>query len=236
MAVPGEPDPLVLLPGSNCSAALWSGLGLPETAIAPVLGEPTLDRQVDRLLDELPERFACAGLSLGGIVAMALVRRAPERVSRLCLLSTNAAAPVDAQRQAWRDLRAGLAGGTSAREIQGRLLGTLLSPEVARSRPDLVETTMAMADEVGEPRLDAQLRLQATRIDERPALARVRCPTLVVAARDDVLCGLERHQEIAAAVPGARLRVVDRCAHLSTLERPDVLGPLLRSWHAGNGE
>ena len=64
----------------NCTAALWTGCGMGD-ALTPMLSEQTLDAQVDRLLDELPPRFVLAGLSLGGIVAMALVRRAPERVS-----------------------------------------------------------------------------------------------------------------------------------------------------------
>ena len=63
----------------------------------PELTEATLDAQVARLLDELPSRFALAGLSLGGIVAMALVRTAPERVSSLILLSTNPYGPTEDQ-------------------------------------------------------------------------------------------------------------------------------------------
>ena len=90
--------PLVLLPGLNCSAALWASLDV-GAAITPILTEPTLDGQVERLLDELPARFALAGLSLGGIVAMALVRRAPERVTRLALLSTTSRPPTGQQRE-----------------------------------------------------------------------------------------------------------------------------------------
>ena len=220
--------PLVLLPGMGCTAALWSRLDLPEEVVAPVLEEPSLDAEVSRLLDLLPDRFALAGLSLGAIVAMALVRRAPDRVSRLCLMSTNPYGPTDAQQEGWAAQREALRTG-SARELQTSLLPLLLSP----ARDDLVPLTLAMADETGEQRYDAQLRLQTTRVDERPGLAQVRCPTLVVAARRDRLCSVERHEEIARLVPGAELVVLEDCAHLSPLERPDELSAHLRRWLAG---
>lgn len=216
---------LVLLPGMGCTAALWSGLTLPADVIIPVLREPTLDEEVARLLDLLPGRFALAGLSLGAIVAMALVRRAPERVSRLCLMSTNPYAPTPAQHATWAAHREALRTG-SARGLQASLLPVLLSP----GREDLVPLTLAMADATGAETYDAQLRLQGTRVDERPGLADVRCPTLVVAARDDRLCSVERHVEIAGLVPGAELVVLEDCAHLSPLERPVALSQHLERW------
>lgn len=79
----------------NCTAAVWSLLDLPDDrpVLSPDLGEATLVAQVDRLLDQLPARFELVGLSLGGIVAMALTRTAPERVASLVLMSTNAYPP-----------------------------------------------------------------------------------------------------------------------------------------------
>jgi len=218
--------PLVLLPGSGCTAALWSRLTLPGDVVTPrALEEPTLDGEVDRLLELLPARFALAGLSLGAIVAMALVRRAPERVSRLCLMSTNPYAPTPAQHEAWAAQREVLRTG-SARELQESLLPVLLSP----GREDLVASTLAMADDLGTDTYAAQLRLQSTRVDERPGLTGVRCPTLVVAARGDRLCPVERHVEIARLVPGAELVVLEDCAHLSPLEQPEALSRQLRRW------
>ncbi len=221
----------MLLPGMGCNADLWSPLtfasGLEVRGL--VLTEPDLDTQVDRLLDELPTRFALGGLSLGAIVAMAVIRRAPERVSRLALLSTNPYAPTPEQRQGWQRLRTRLER-ESAREVQASLVPTLLSPAVVSSRPDLVELTLAMADEVGEVGFDRQLQLQATRVDERPGLRDVRCPTVVIAALDDLLCGLDKHQEIAELVSGARLATIGKCAHLSTLEQPGLVSAALGRW------
>jgi pimeloyl-ACP methyl ester carboxylesterase len=212
----------------NCSALLWAGLNLGPT-VTPLLTEPTLEGQVDRLLDELPRRFALAGLSLGGIVAMALIRTAPERLSQLCLLSTNPYAPTPAQRADWSRQRSRLADGSTARELQAELLPLLLSSQ-ARAREDIVQVTLAMADEVGEHVLDAQLRLQATRIDERPELGRIRCPVLVVAARHDALCSVDRHRETQALIDGSDLVVLPNAGHLSPLELPHDLGLYLQRW------
>ncbi len=221
--------PLVLLPGMGCSAELWSRLELDVTPLTPVLDEPDLDTEVDRLLALLPSRFALAGLSLGAIVAMAVVRRAPERVSRLGLLSTNPYAPTPAQHRLWAEQRELLASG-SARELQASLLPSLLSPDVLSEQTDLVELALGMADDLGAARYVRQLQLQDTRIDERPGLAQVSCPTLVLAARQDRLCGVERHLEIARLVPGAELVVIEDCAHLSPLEQPDRVAAHLNRW------
>lgn len=220
-------EPLVLLPGLNCSAALWSDIDV-GPAIVPILAEPTLDGQVERLLDELPTRFVLGGLSLGGIVAMALVRRAPERVSRLCLMSTTARPPTSRQYAMWARQRAELAAGASARDLQRQLKAALLSPSARADRPELVEVAFAMADDVGAVRLDAQLALQSTRIDERPGLAGVRCPVLIVSGRDDALCSPVRHVEIHQLIPDSELIILEHSGHLVPLEQPAEVSAVVR--------
>jgi pimeloyl-ACP methyl ester carboxylesterase len=224
-----EPVSLVLLPGLNCSPALWATLDV-GPAITPVLTEASLDGQVDRLLDELPPRFALAGLSLGGIVAMALVRRTPERVSRLCLMSTTSRPPTSAQYAMWARQRAALADGATARDLQRELKAALLSPYARAAAPQLVEVALAMADDIGTATLDAQLALQATRVDERPGLTRIGCPTLIISGGEDALCRPERHAEMHALIAGSELVGLDHCGHLAPLEQPAAVTALLRGW------
>lgn len=228
-------EPLVLLPGMGCTAALWSQLEVEMLAshrpvLMPTLDAATLDHQVQDLLDELPPRFCLAGLSLGGIVAMALVRRAPNRVSRLCLMSTNPHAPTEAQRRGWQDLHTTLARGTSTRDLQARLLPTLLSPRLVTSRSDLAELTLTMADDLGEEAYSRQLKLQATRVDERPGLTLVTCPTLIISAAQDQLCSVAKHEEMRQLIKGSELQVIEDCAHLSPLEQPRAVFSHLLRW------
>ena len=143
-------------------------------------------------------------------------------------------APPSSSSLGWRRERDRLANGTTAREIQHDLLPLLLTTETLQSRQDLVDTTLTLADEA-EVDLDAQLALQATRIDERPGLRTVSRPTLVLAAREDRLCSVDRHREIAALVPSAELQILDRTAHLSPVERPDAVAAALSAWITGNG-
>ena len=235
MTVTGpDGEPLVLLPGMNCSARLWSGIDL-GPALTPALTEPDLVQQVGRLLDA-----AAVPDSLWQVCPWAASWRwrwfapPPSASARLCLLSTNPYGPTEQQLLGWRRERDRLANGTTAREIQHDLLPLLLTTETLQSRQDLVDTTLTLADEA-EVDLDAQLALQATRIDERPGLRTVSRPTLVLAAREDRLCSVDRHREIAALVPSAELQILDRTAHLSPVERPDAVAAALSAWITGNG-
>lgn len=188
-----------------------------------------MDAQVERLLDELPPFFALGGLSLGAIVAMALAIRAPSRVAGLCLVSTNAKGPTEVQRKSWRGWIDRLDAGESARELQASIMSALLMPDVVSSRPDLVERTLAMADETGEPMLHAQLCMQSTRTDLRAGLRAVQVPTLVVSGASDKICPPSFHTEIAAEVRGARVVTLEG-GHLLPLERPARFGALVGSW------
>jgi pimeloyl-ACP methyl ester carboxylesterase len=234
--------PLVLLPGMNCSARLWQPVldsaplaGLPAEerprAVRPELRGRSLDDCVDRLLAQLPSRFALAGLSLGAIVALAIAREAPERVTRLALLAVNPRPPRPDQQDAWASQRRELARGGTARALQERLLPVLVSP--GHRTADIDEVVLAMADEVGEASLDDQLAIQQTRCDERPALSRLRVPLLLVAGAEDALVPVERHEEVRDAVPGAHLEVLDGVGHLSTLEAPGDVAAALSAWLAG---
>jgi pimeloyl-ACP methyl ester carboxylesterase len=225
--------PLVLLPGMNCTADLWTGCGV-DDAIAPVLGAQSIDTQVDRLLAALPQRFVLGALSLGAIVAMALVARAPQRVERLCLVSTNAKAPTPEQRASWRSWIDRLDTGQSPRDLQAEILPVLLSP-AASDRPALMERTLAMADATGTTALRAQLQMQSTRVDLRAALRTVTVPTLLVSGAQDAICPPQFHAEIAAELPRARLVTIDG-GHLLPLEQPAAFGALLRTWRAPGPE
>lgn len=228
---------LLMLPGMLCGPALWCAQQEQLSQRAAVRHVPLtvdpLDAQVDALLATAPPRFALLGLSLGGIVAMAVARRAPDRVTRLALLSTNPRPPTDAQRVAWAQCRERVLAGATPRQEQERLLPLLLHERALREQPVTVATVLGMAERISVDELLAQLRLQESRVDERPGLTRLRCPTLVVAAAGDGLVGMAPHEEIASAVPGAVLEVVPDSGHLAPLEAPaKVTHLLLRWWEA----
>lgn len=160
---------------------------------------------------------------------MALCRLAPERVDRLCLMSTNSKAPTDQQRAGWRTWRDRLAAGESPRDLQAGILDSLLSSAAQARDPDLEGRILRMGDDTGAAALDAQLRLQDSRVDESASLARLTMPMLVVSGALDVICPPQFHEDIAAAVPHSRLAAVD-AGHLAPMEQPRDIGRLIAEW------
>jgi pimeloyl-ACP methyl ester carboxylesterase len=225
--------PLLLLPGLLCDAALWRAqvadlADLAECRIADLTRHDSVAAMAEAALADAPPRFALAGLSMGGYVAHEIMRRAPERVERLALLDTSARADSDEQRARRRGLLA-LARRGRFRGGTPRLLPLLVHPARIDDAP-LVETVMGMAERVGR---DGFLRQQTAilgRPDSRPDLPRIACPTLVLCGRQDALTPLEAHEEMAAAIPAARLVVVEECGHLAPLERPAAVSEAMRQW------
>jgi pimeloyl-ACP methyl ester carboxylesterase len=231
-------EPLVLLPAMLTDAGLWrrqrdalAYLGRVEAF--DLVGERSIAAMAGRVLDLAPPSFALAGLSLGGMVAMEVALRAPERVTRLALLDTSASAPTDQQRAFWAEL------GESAREkgvrvtTREQFLDALRTP----GRHDdaaLTEEVLSLAERVGEAGLDDQLAIQGSRVDMRERLRAIRCPTLVVRGELDALCSEEMHEEICGAIPHARYVRVPECGHLATLEQAPAITALLDYWWAGD--
>ncbi|WP_395575874.1 alpha/beta fold hydrolase [Streptomyces sp. BK79] len=221
-APPDGPLPLVAVPGMLCDASLWSDVGFPNGH--PVhhvaLTEPSVGELADSVLAATTGRFVLVGLSLGAIVGFEVLRRAPERVAGLCLVSTNAGAPRPEQYAAWRALDE-LAGDGRFDAVVERTLPGMFARDPAPVR--LAERYRRMARSVGAQAARAQLAAQARRRDAFAALRAARCPTAVVHGTRDALCPPGFHRAIADAVPGARLYEVPDAGHLLPWERADVL-------------
>ncbi|MGE0715681.1 MAG: alpha/beta fold hydrolase [Alphaproteobacteria bacterium] len=228
-------QPLILLPGLLCDAALWRPVidGLADEASA-VVADLTLDDSLaamaGRVLDWAPPTFALAGLSMGGYVAQEIMRRAPGRVTRLALLDTSGRKDTEEQGRRRRGLIE-LASQGKFKGVTPRLLPLLIHTDRLADEA-LVAVVMGMAERVGR---DAFLRQQSAilgRPDGREDLGRVGVPTLVLCGRQDALTPLGVHEEMAGLVPGARLVVVEDSGHLPTLERPEPVLDAMRAWLA----
>jgi pimeloyl-ACP methyl ester carboxylesterase len=113
--------------------------------------------------------------------------------------------------------------------VINKLLPKMLHPSHLGDE-SIVDTFTAMARSVGS---DACVRQQMAimgRIDSRPSLSRIGCPTLVLCGRDDTITPVEVHEEMIAAIPGAHLAIVEECGHLSALEQPERVAAALRFW------
>ncbi|WP_042694942.1 alpha/beta fold hydrolase [Azospirillum sp. B506] len=224
---------LILLPGMPLDAALWDHQvrhlgGVAEPRVVELADCTTIAEMADKVLAQTPDRFAVAGLSMGGYVALEILRRAPERVERLALLDTNAR-PDTAEATATRREAVALARQGRYGQVIRAALPRLIHPE-RLSDDGFVRAVLAQMERVG---IDGYAREQEAiinRMDSRPGLAAIRCPTLVICGRQDILTPPALHEEMADAIPGARLVLIEECGHLSAMEQPQAITALLRDW------
>jgi pimeloyl-ACP methyl ester carboxylesterase len=229
---------LVLLPGLLCDEALWQHQtehlsDLADTWIADLTRDDSVPAMARRVLTEAPERFALAGLSMGGYVAQEIMREAPERVTRLALMDTSAR-PDTAEQAVRRRGLMQLAEQGRFRGVTPRLLPLLIHPRRMLDT-GLTSTVMAMAERVGQDAFLRQQRAILDRIDSRESLRRITCPTLVLCGREDARTPLDLHEEMARLIPGARLVIIEDCGHLAPLEQPEAVTAAMRRW-LGEGE
>ena len=225
--------PIVLVPGMLCTteifasqiAALWP---YGSVTVASTLEGDTIAEMAAAILGAAPPRFALAGISMGGYIELEIMRQAPERVLKLALLDTEARPDTPAQTAQRRALLAQV--NTANFET---LLALALPAIVHPARQDdavLRETNVRMGLAVGIDRWARQAEAVMARIDYRPSLPAISVPTLVLVGDSDTFTPPDRSEEMAAAIPGARLVVVPECGHASTIEQPDAVNRALIEW------
>lgn len=227
-------QPVVFLPGLLLDRRLWQpqieGLGgRIEPWVADLTLDDTMAGMARRVLAEAPhERFALCGLSMGGYVALELMRQAPGRVERLALLDTQAI-PETAEARERRLAQMRLAEGGKLALVVDRLL-TLELYGAQQQDAQLRDLRKTMALSVGKDAFLRQARAIMGRADSRGTLPGIACPTLVLCGEHDLLTPPARHEEIAAAIREATLVKVPGCGHLSTLEKPFEVNRALGAW------
>ncbi|MEX3015456.1 alpha/beta fold hydrolase [Gymnodinialimonas hymeniacidonis] len=226
-------SPLLLLPGMMCDARLFQPQFTAFSATRPVMTAPlsgasTIPELAAHIFGAAPERFALAGLSMGGIVAMEMARQAPERIERIALLDTNPLAePPDraaAREPQIADVRA---GGLR------RVMRDEMKPNYLADGPNqgaILDLCMAMAETLGPAVFESQSRALQIRPDQSDTLRGLNIPALVLCGAEDSLCPLERHTLMRDLLPDATLEVIEGAGHLPTLEQPDATNAALLRW------
>lgn len=226
-------EPLVFLPGMMCDARVFG----PQIAdlstdigvmVAPVGGGERIEEIASSLLDMLPQRVALAGLGLGGVVALELLRRAPDRVTRIALIGTHplAETPVvsAAREPEIVKVRAGQLGAVMAARLEQAGLAEGVQKEIV--------TTLAldMARRQGAEVFVRQSRALQRCKDQQATLRQCKLPALVLCGAQDRLAPPKRHESMAELLPNADLVVLESAGHLPTLEQPDSVTAALREW------
>ncbi len=225
--------PILLVPGLNCSPRLYAPQMGELWRFGPVtVADHTRDDTIAaialRILRVAPERFALIGLSMGGYISWEIMRQAPERVVKLAVLDTGSRADTPEASEA-RRARIGLAEGGRFDEVIETTWPSLVHP-ARLGEAALKQIHVDMCRDVGPEAYVRQQKALMGRPDSRPLLPSIRCPTLVLVGAQDTLTPPALSNEIAAAIPGARLVTVPDCGHLSTIERPEAVTKALVEW------
>lgn len=223
---------LVLIPGLVCDDQVWQHQSkflsdIAEIIIPPVHKNPTMAGLAEEVLATSPETFAVAGFSMGGYVAMEMYRQAPERISRLALLDTTARSDTNLKAEGRVNAIQACEKGKFENVING-MISILLHP--AHQKGPLLEFVPRMAGRVGSEAFVRRHRAMQSRNDSRDLIASCNIPVRAICGRQDAMCSLEEHEEIADLASYGRLSIIEECGHMTILERPHAATALLRDW------
>jgi pimeloyl-ACP methyl ester carboxylesterase len=228
--------PILLVPGLASSARIYAPVIPALWRFGPVMvanhiRDDSMAAIARRVLSEAPPRFALAGHSMGGYIALEIMRQAPGRVLKLALINTQAR-PDTPEATARRR-------GLIERARRGELRAAREEsfPELVHpSRRDDAKIRQ-LVDEQGEDvGAEAYIRQQTAiiaRADSRPTLATITCPTLVLTGDQDNTIPNAFSKEMAEGIAGAKLVILDHCGHLPQPEQPEATVRALVEWLGG---
>lgn len=229
---------LLLIPGLVCDATVWAHQACVLAEFADVqIFEPgardSLAAMAEAALERAPVRFAVAGHSMGGRVALEVLRRAPKRITGIALLDTGSQPLPQGEagdREAagrWRLVNKAHSEGMRA--MAWDWVQNMVHPDRLADRP-LIDAILDMFASKTAEHFEAQIQALLNRPDATPLLSQIRCPTLVLCGREDTWSSYQQHQEMSALIPGSTLVAVPECGHMSTMERPQAVSEALRTW------
>jgi pimeloyl-ACP methyl ester carboxylesterase len=234
--VQGDGPPMLFIHGFPLDRTMWRDLIAPLTGrrrVAPDLRGLGLSDvpesgysmqeyadDMGALLDVLGlEQVAVCGLSMGGYVALEMMRRHKDRVRALILMNTRAE-PDDDEARAGRDEMIQLVQRQGPAALADLLLPKLLAPTSLATTPDVVERVRTMITSSPATGVIGALSAIKQRPDSRPDLGAITVPTLVVAGREDQLIPAESSRFMADRIPDAHLTMIAGAGHLSPMEQP----------------
>jgi pimeloyl-ACP methyl ester carboxylesterase len=229
-----SPPPLLLLPGLLCDAALWQPqiealADCCEATVMDLTGLDSIADMADAVLARAPSTFALAGFSMGGQVALEIYARAPHRVQRLALLSTNDAGLVPAVREHL---------GKAIDRIEAEGLTHYLDEAFPlyfghcdqTDREALRTTYFETAERLGASVATRQLRALLTYRGRQAGLEAISCPTLLICGALDARTPASLHEQMAARIRHAALSVIGGSGHFTLLEKPAEVSAVMRHW------
>ncbi len=226
-------DPLVLVPGMMCDARLYGPqIEALSREMNVMVACATRGERIEEIASDIlmscPQKFALAGLSMGGIIAMEILRRAPERVTRIALMDTNAQAETPQTSAGYEPMIVGVKAGKLDEVMRGFLKPDYLAPGPGRVK--VLGMMAEMTRDLGAEVFLRQVRALQRRRDQQATLRKIKVPALVMCGAHDRLTPVKRHEFMAELIPYAKLHIVEDAGHVPTLEAPEEVTEVLRTW------
>ena len=233
---PAPNEPLVLIPGFMADARSFMpqiaklGADRPIILLTPGLGD-SLEKITAEIAPHLPPRFAVVAHGLGGNIAIELLRKRPEAVTRIALIGTD---PLPETPQRAVELEALLIAAKTG-HLQACMAQML--PETALHdapwRDEVMALVMDMAENLGPTQFRRHLRVLQRRPDQQKTLRKVHVPTMIIAGASDTLVPRRRAEFLAAMMPQGCLEIIKDAGHLPQLEQPEAVTKVLKTFLAG---
>jgi pimeloyl-ACP methyl ester carboxylesterase len=221
---------IVLIPPLLCSPRVYAPVlddiwEYGQVSIADTRRDDTIAEMAERILREAPDEIAVVGTSMGGYVALEVVRQAPERVRALALVSTQARSDTQEESQA-RERQFGLIEQGRFDALVDAAFPGIVAPR-NEANQDMLATWRAMAATVGPEAYLRQLRAVIDRSELTPLLPTITCPTAIIHGAEDRYIPVGQARESAAAMPTARFTIIPGAGHFVFHEQPTAASTAL---------
>ena len=228
--------PILLVPGLACSSRIFAPVMPALWRFGPVtvanhIRDDNMGAIARRILAEAPPRFALAGHSMGGYIAFEIMRQASDRVAKLALINTQARADTPETSERRRGQMARARAG-EFRAVLDELFPGFVHPS-RQGDAVLRQLVHDMGEDVGAEAFVRQQTAVIGRVDSRPSLAWIKCPTLVLTGDTDNTVPNALSKEMADGIHGAKLVILENCGHMPQPEQPQATAAALVEWLRG---
>ena len=225
--------PLVFIPGMMCDSRLFQ----PQISefskqylvcIAPVSYSDSIEKISLQILRQLPPKFTLIGLSMGGILAMEIIKKEPERVMKIVLMDTN----FKSETSETKSKRIPQIKLVNEGKLEAVMKKQILQNYLVKNKKNqkILELCLKMAKELGKEIFINQSKALAARKNYKEILKKIKVPSLIICGRYDRLCPIEVHREMESLIKYSTLEIIPDAAHLPTLEQPSYLNKILKEW------
>lgn len=226
---------VVLIPGLLCDETVWQHAVKQLSRMYPIFvadlsTQDSLKLMAQDILASCRGSLMVAGHSMGGRVALEMVRQAPKRIAKLVLLDTGIHPCKEGEEGPRREL-VNLAYEKGMEALAERWLPPMVHPDRLDDQR-LMDTLYSMVTRMTPELHERQITALLNRPDAESIVGTIQCPTLLVVGRQDAWSPLSQHEDMQTRIPGAKLKVIEEAGHFSPIERPKEVTAALETWFA----